>query len=252
MNLRHAMTETLWFLPLALQTAVISVILRRRLARAFPVFLTYTVVVVTRDVVLLFIPYATNLYSLVYWSGEGLAVLLGLGVIVEILEHFVRPFHFLKPALRGFWVLGGVASLAALGILFLAGGGTGTDRVLEYIVQLERALRFLQVSLLLVVLSLMRYLHLTWHEYAVGILAGFGIYAALDLAALEFRAHLHFLSDGGFVLVRPAAYNLAAIIWASYFLRRTREEPPPSLPDAHLDGWNATLTEYVDECSRRF
>jgi hypothetical protein len=252
MNLRHAITEILWLLPLALQTAVIGVILRRRLARAFPVFLTYTVVVVARDLVLLFIPYATNFYSLVYWSGEGLAVLLGLGVIVEILEQFVRPFHFLKPALRAIWILAGVASLAALGILFLAGGGTGADRVLEYIVQLERALRFLQVSLLLIVLSLMRYLHLAWHEYALGILVGFGIYAALDLVALEFRAHLHFLPDGGFVLVRPAAYNLAAIIWASHFFKRRREEPPPSLPNGHLDGLNATLTEYVDQCSRRF
>jgi hypothetical protein len=73
----------------------------------------------------------------------------------------------------------------------------------------------------------------------------------LDLAALEFRAHLHFLPDAGFALVRPAAYNLAAIIWASYFFCRRPAEPPAPLDDVHVDRWNATLTEYVDQCSRQ-
>ncbi len=252
MTLRHAITETLWLLPLALETAVVAVLFGRGLARAFPVFLTYLVVVVMRDVVLLFVPYNTRIYSLVYWSGEGLAVLLGFGVILEILQHFVRPFQFLKPAVRAIWILGGVAGFAALGILLLARGNTGPDRVLEYIEQLERALRFLQVSLLLLVLALMRYLHLTWQHYAVGILAGFGIYAGLDLAALELRAHLHILSNEAFVLIRPASYNLAAVIWASYFFAGRRQVPPRSLPDTRLDGWNEALTEYVDQCSRRF
>lgn len=252
MILRHTITQALWLVPLTLQIGIVAVMLWRELAKVFPVFFAYTVGVVLRDLVLLFIPYATNLYSLVYWSGEGLAVILGLGVILEIVQRLVRPFHFLKPVLTAIWILGGMATLMALAILAFSNSGTGADRVLESIVQLERALRFLQVSLLIVMITLMSRLKLTWHQYSVGIIAGFGIYAALDLAALEFRAHLHFLSNAGFVLLRPAAYNLGAIIWASYFLRPRAPKSPAPLPNAELAECNDALTDYLEQWYQRY
>ena len=79
--------------------------------------------------------------------------------------------------------------------------------------------RFLQVCLLIVAIGLMSRLGLTWRSYSLGIAAGFGVYAALDLVLLELRAHLHFLPDTAFVLMRSAAYNLGVAIWAFYFLR---------------------------------
>ena len=73
--------------------------------------------------------------------------------------------------------------------------------------------------MLMVAIALMSRLGLTWRDYSVGIAAGFGVYAALDLVLLELRAHLHVVSDAAFVLMRSAAYNLGVAIWAFYFLR---------------------------------
>ncbi len=61
----------------------------------------------------------------------------------------------------------------------------------EWIILTERSARFLQVCLLIVAIALMSRLGLTWQNYSVGIAAGFGVFAALDLALLELRAHLH-------------------------------------------------------------
>jgi hypothetical protein len=245
------LTKTLWIVPLILQGAITLVMLRRQLVRIFPVFFSYTVLVLSRDIILLFLRYPTNLYSLVYWCGEALAVLLGLGVVFEILKHVIPPYPFLGIVWKAVWIFGGIAAVTAVSLLVFSSGGSGTDRVLETIILLERAARFLQVCLLLAVLALMSRLGLTWHHYSLGIASGFGIYSAIDLLALEFRAHLHFVSDAAFVLIRPAAYNLAALIWAAYFLRAWWSTPVERLPASDLAEWNEAVTGYVDQWHRR-
>lgn len=252
MSFTNVIIRVLWYVPLTLQISILAVMLRRELARVFPVFFAYTLVVVLRELVLLFLSYNTNLYSLVYWSGEGMAVLLSLAVILEVLQFLIHPFQFLTPLLRATWILGAVATLAAIGMYMLSGGGTGADRVLESIVLAERAARVLQVFLLIIVIGLLSRLGLTWHRYSIGIVAGFGIYSGLDLAVLEFGVHLRSLANQGYVLLRPAAYNIAAVIWAMYFLRLGAEKPVLPLPSADLAGCNEVLTEYIQQCYRRY
>jgi hypothetical protein len=103
-----------------------------------------------------------------------------------------------------------------------------------------------------VVIALMSRLGLTWHHYLIGIVAGFGIYSALDLAVLELRAHLHFVTDAALVLLTSAAYNVAAIIWASYLLRPRRRESIEHLPETNLIELNEAVTEYVNQWYRRY
>ncbi|PYX45344.1 MAG: hypothetical protein DMG79_19530 [Acidobacteria bacterium] len=248
----HLLTQILWVVPLVFQLAIAAVMLRRRLTKIFPVFFSYTVLVLSRDIVLLFLPYPKSLYSLVYWCGEALAVLLGLGVIFETLRHLLPPYRFLRIVLKSVWILGALAAVTAMLMLVFSNGGTGEDRVLEAIILLERAARFLQVCLLVVMITLMSRLGLTWHQYSLGIVAGFGVYSALDLLALDFRAHLHFVSDNAFVLIRPAAYNLAAVIWAAYFLPSWSSIPLERLPKNDLREWNQAVTDYVDQWHRHY
>jgi hypothetical protein len=252
MTFTSPIVRVLWYLPLALQISILAAMLWRQLFKAFPVFFSYTLVVVLRDFVLLFLPYNKNLYSLVYWSGEGLVVLLSLAVILEVVQFLVRPFQFLVPVLRATWILGGVAALGAIALYMLSGGGAGADKVLESIALGERAARLLQVFLLIIVIALLSRLGLIWHQYSVGIVAGFGIYSGLDLAVLELGVRLHSLTNKRFVLLRPAAYNLAAIIWAVYFLRSLAEKPAVSLPNPDLAGCNQALTDYIQRCYRRY
>jgi len=244
-------SKTLWLVPLIIQVAIAVVMLRRKLVGIFPVFFAYTILVASREMVLAFLPYSGGSYFLVYWWGEALAVLLGLGVIFEILRQLFAPYPFSEFVLKLVWTLGGMAAVTALLMLVLSNGGPWAHRVQESIMLIERAARFLQVCLLIIVIGLMSRLGLTWHKYSLGIVAGFGIFSALDLAALELRSHLHFMTDDMFVLIRPAAYNLGAIIWAAYFLRSWSRTPVAYLPKTNLPEWNEAVTEYVDQWYRR-
>jgi len=249
MNTSHLATIILWIVPLALQAAIVAAMLYRKLAGRFPVFFAYTVLVPSRDIILLFLKYPGTSYALVYWVGEALALLLGLGVILEVAQRLFRPYPFLRFLLRVISVLAAVATPLVLVLLALTGGRA---EFFEAMVMLERAARFLQVCMLIVVLSLMSRVGLNWQNYAVGIAAGFGVYSALDLALLEFRAHLHLVSDSAFVLLRPAAYNLAAVIWAYYFLQSVRKRTVGQLPDVDLENWNSAVTGYINQWYRRY
>lgn len=251
MNFSRLLTSALWFLPLALQSAIAVSMLYRGLMWQFPFFFTYTVFVCARDLVLTSLSYGGNSYATVYWWGEAGAVLLALVVIFEIAFHLIGRYPFLRFILQALAVAGVVAGIAALAMLFWTQGPAGANLALDRIILAERSVRFLQACLLVLMLALMSRLGLTWRNYALGIAAGFGVHSALDLILLELRAHLHALPDNSFVLLRSTAYNLGVLIWAAYFLLPAGRPPVNRLPDNDLAQWNDELNQKVDKWYRR-
>jgi hypothetical protein len=250
MNFSRLVTSVLWFMPLAMQCVIALVILRRGLVGQFPFFFSYTVLLPARDATLYFLPESGDRYSSVFWWGDAAAILLSIGVIFEISWHFVRPYAFLRLFLRVLWIAAVIVAGAALAMLIWTRGLAGTDLLLEWIILTERSARFLQVCLLIVAIAMMSRLGLTWRLYSLGIAAGFGVYAALDLTLLELRA-LHLMSDATFVLLRSAAYNLGVAIWALYFLQPRSGNPVDRLPGTDLANWNDTVAQHVDKWYRR-
>jgi hypothetical protein len=251
MNSFHLLTSALWFLPLALQLAIAVSMLYRGLARQFPFFFTYNLTLPARDLILASLPYGGNLYSAVYWWGDGAAILLALVVIVEVAFHLVGRYPFLRFLFKVLLSIAAIAAVAALASLIWTRGPAGADIVLEWTIYIERSVRFLQVCLLILMLALMSRLGLSWRNYPLGIAAGFGLYAAFDLLLLELRAHLHALTDNSFVLLRSTAYNLGVLIWAAYFLLPLGEGPINRLPPHDLGQWNDELNQKVDKWYRR-
>lgn len=251
MSFSNLATPVLWILPVGLQSLIAFIMLRRRLAGQFPVFFIYNLLVPARDIALLFLPRMSDPYAAVYWWGEAATTVLEQGIIFENTWHFVRPYPFLRGFLKVLGVVGIFAAVVALAMLFRTHGPAGADRLLEWILLTERSARFLQVCMLVVAIAMMSRLGLSWRHYSLGITAGFGVYAALDLVLLELRAHLHVVSDDTFVLLRSAAYNLGVLIWTFYFVRPQGGNPVDRLPDTDLANWNDTLTEQVDKWYRR-
>jgi hypothetical protein len=245
------LTKILWLTPPFLQCLILFVMLRRKLVSSFPLFFIYTVVVVCRDFILLFLRKG-DLYFLIFWWGETLAILLGLAVISEIVTNILPKSPSLRFISNAVLIFGAIAAVAALLILVVAKPGEGSDSLLEVIVMGERSVRFLQCSLLIVLIALMSRLGLTWHQGSVGIAAGFGVYSSLALAGFELGGHLHMFSTAVLALVNSAAYNLAAVIWAFYILRPVRVTSVEHLPKADLADWNSAVTDYVNQWSRRY
>jgi hypothetical protein len=245
------LTKILWLTPIFLQTAIMFVMLRRRLIGSFPLFFSYTAVVVCREFILLFLRKG-HLYFLIYWWGETLAILVGLAVIFEILAHILPRSPSLRFVLRSVLIFSAIAAVAALLILVTDNSVGENDPLLRVLVMGERSVRFLQSSLLVVVIALMSRLGLSWRQESVGITAGFGIYSAIALLGFELGVHLHVISQLGLALTNSAAYNLATMIWAFYILLPARVTPVEHLPKTDLAEWNSAVTDYVNQWSRRY
>jgi hypothetical protein len=254
LSFHHLVTQILAFLPFILQGAIAFVMIRRKLISIFPFFFTYTAVIESTGLVLIFLPYNHRAYSLVYWASETLAILLGFAVIFEILRHILPLSPSLMVLLNVVIILAALAALIAVIILVWAKPAAQTDWLLNDIVLAERCLRFLQTSFLIVVIALMSALALTWHHRSLGILAGFGVYSAVALVVYEFGYHLHLMSTSAFLLLNSAGYNVAVLIWAFYILRPpTRPSTPlKHLEDAELAGWMNALSDDAVQWSQTY
>jgi hypothetical protein len=244
-------TYVFWALPVALQPLIAVAMFRRGLIRDFPVFFIYNVSIPARDTALYILRNSKNLYATVYWWGDAASIVLTLGIIVETSWHFIRPYPFLRFFLRVLWISAVIAGGGALAMLIWTKGPAGADVALEWILLSERSAKFLQVCLLIVAIAFMSRLGLSWRDYALGIAAGFGVYAALDLVLLELGGHLHVLNGDAFVLLRSAVYDLGVVIWAFYFLWPVSGNPVDRLPGTDLTSWNDELSQQVDKWYRR-
>lgn len=248
MNVRNILKIVLWVTPMALLGLIAIVMIRRRLVRVFPCFFTYSAYVLIRDVVLWFARRYESPYFWIYWGGEGISILLQLGVIYEVLWYLTGPYeHVRKLAAKVFKAVISIAAILAcfvFGWLAVAPGAP----IVEVIFVLERSARVAQVVVLITIIAFISRLGLTWHHYATGILLGSGI-AGLQLVPAELRGNnLHLISNETFAWLKPAIYNVAVVGWAGYFFAgRSRRVDLASLPETDLGRWEQALKEYLQE-----
>jgi hypothetical protein len=250
MTLLRVLIYALWLFPLVLQAAIAFGMIRRKLVKSFPVFFSYTVWVFSSAAGLLFVKSSGSLFQRLYSYEEGISVVLGFAVMFEVLRHILPPYSSPRLVMTFVWVLAGLFAVTAILIFVSAKPMTGNYAMYEVIVLAERSVRFLQASLLIVVIALMSVLGLTWHHESVGILIGFGVYSAVALVAFEFGV-LHWLNPIAFSMLNSAGYNFAALIWAFYILHPRRKKPVKRLPNADLADWNDALNNFVNHRTRR-
>jgi hypothetical protein len=250
MTLLNFVIYALWVFPLVVQAAIVFGMVRRKLVRSFPVFFTYTVWVLFAEAGLLVFHPTGKAYRWLYSCKEALAIVLGLAVLFDVLRHILPPYFSPRFVMNCVWILTGLFAVTALLMFVSAKPMTGNYATYEVIMLAERSVRFLQASLLIVVIGLMSVLGLTWQHEALGILLGFGVYSAAALVAFECGA-LHWMNPIAFSILNSAGYNVAVLIWAFYMLRPTRRKPTGRLPNVDLAEWNNALDNYVNQGSRR-
>jgi hypothetical protein len=247
MRVPQPITVALWIGPIVIQSIIVVVMLHRKLVGIFPVFFTYSVLVPAREILLFFVRNHLNLYSRIYFFSEAIVVTVSLGVIYEVIWHLIRPYSFLRRfAFRFFWIVAAVALALGLTMFLSSSRSVQASHRIEIIILAERSVRFLQACWLIVLVLLMSRLGLTWQYYAVGIATGFGVFSASYLALLELEAHLHLITYETLQLLNSTAYNVAAMIWALYFVpSRPRKVIVESLPSTEIARWNEMLSEYL-------
>jgi hypothetical protein len=234
----------LWIAPHALQIVIAIIMIRRKLFREFPMFLTYTIFQVVLEGTLFIldhIPAVTGYqYWAVYWVGSVISIALRFAVISEIFSQVFSNYPGLKELSHILFRWATVVLLLVAIAVALHAPDDGSVSFLAAAHVLDRAVGLMQSGLLLLLLVFSSYFGLSWRSFTYGIAMGLAIFSCVDLATEAIRTQ--FVAGYIFDLVTMATYHCCVMIWLVYLLvpetaRRTVKEPPEN----NLEQWNAEL-----------
>jgi hypothetical protein len=236
---------TLLQLPLAV------VVIGKRLWRSLPIFAAYSLTSALSLGILYGVGKAlpmSRAHFYTYCISEGIAMVLGFGVVYEVFGEILKPYDALKrvAAATGRWVLGG---LIVLGLVVLVAQPSGDKSPLASAVLItEEVSRIVEVGLLAFLFLFSRAFGLHWRQNIFGIALGLGVFAGVELAGLALRATLGPMANQGFNLARALSFNVSLLIWLGYIMAPERITSTAELPQrAQLEQWNQAIMELINQ-----
>jgi hypothetical protein len=218
----------LGLIPPVLQTCLAAMLLRRRIYRTFPFFVTYTLFAVCAETckltLLLLDKQNTLAYFYAYWGAEAVYAVLGFAAIHEVFRYVFENFT----SLGWFKLLLPTVALLMLGIsvlIPLVHRAVDTGPLEEGIFSLQIAVRCLQLGVFFLIFCLARFFDLDYRQYAFGIAAGFGIAAAGILLGTLVRTGLGLKFLIFFKYIPAVSYCLAVTVWLASFVRPEPDDP---------------------------
>lgn len=242
----YSAVQLLWFLTIALQTAVVVLLVRNRSREEFPFFFHYNLFLVLASVPLLFFyssSYPAYFYG--YWAVSAISAVLSFIVIHEIFRNAFKPYEALRDLAGIMFRWTALVLVLVAAILAVVDSGAGELMVMKIILSVERGILVMQAGMLLFLMLFSSRLGMTWKHHGFGISLGFGIYALAQLTVNSLRAQLGPSFDPTYSLLQSCFYALAVIIWVAYLIwpepaRVTAEAA--FAPKPVLDRWNEVLT----------
>lgn len=242
----------MWIAGTLLQGAVFVGMLLRNLHRQFPAFFIYTglqFAVSAAMFLVLRMPADTYFYA--YWAIEYLTIVLGFCVIREIFTSAIAEYEGIRRLCDMLFRWCGVMLVLVAAVVAGSDPAGPVQSGLQYFALVERSLRLMQVGLLLFIFLFAGYFRLGWKRHTFGFALGFGVFAAIHLAALSVRMFLGLEDYALIAVAKPLAYNMALVIWAGYVFvpaRMPRESDMP-LVKSDLDRWDAELSHLIRQQS---
>jgi len=214
--------KSLEYIPLVLLTALLGVLVARRVARTFPWFMAYVSFAVCADLARFIVHDRTVAYFYVYWCTDGVYALLGIAVMYEVFRNLLGNLTRLGWHRWIFFLMIAVSIIITVGRKATLPFGLH-NRTIALVILVEIAVRYLQVLMFVMLMILVPLVGLRWKQYASGIALGFGVYSTIALITttrLSVLGQVYFLSWGWISLV---SYSCTVLIWIWFF--STAEKP---------------------------
>ena len=243
----------LWIAPAVLQAGLAAMMIHRKLARRFPVFLLFTVYQVVLCAVLVTLDLMDSVsgsqYANAYIVGGVIGAALRFAVVYEI---FGEVFHA-YPALHEF---GGILFRWATAILMIVAvilvaytSGPDMDKLSMTFLIINRTVYIMQCGLLVLLVLLARFLRFSWTSYVMGITLGFGLFASVELGLSALRAQYGlYFAWKALPVVTAGTYHICVLLWVvtllvpEYSSRRTVPGPVQE-----LQHWNDALERVLHQ-----
>lgn len=236
----------LWIAPHVLQILVVVAMVRRGLAREFPVFLAYTVFQVLEEGTLFMLDHSAAVSGYQYWCaysvGMAIDATLRFAVIFEVFRSVFQNYPGLRHLCRLVFRGAIVVLLFAAVVVAARAPEIGLSAFLSRIHIMGLSVSVMQSGLLILLVGFSICFGLSWRSLAYGIAVGLGIFSTVYLATEAMRVWTGPVAGYAYDFVIMASYHCSVLVWLVYVLApetacRTVEE----LPQNSLEQWNAEL-----------
>jgi hypothetical protein len=256
MNLDTVMTW-IWLVGIGLQGALAAIVLRRKVWQKFPFFAVYFLA----NLALSCLSYLAAMihtywhtYFYLYWSGQCVMLILGLGVVVEIFTHLFTPYAALKKTAVAIF-RGAALLLLVCGAVVIFARPHGEKGLSDFFFVTEEVVRLVEVGLVAFLFVSAGLFGLHWRQSEFGIALGIGTYAIADLVMVSLRENFGVRSAYTLNIGIMLAFDVSLLIWmgclfspqrAGAYGKETLEEGQTGVPEkGQLEQWNKVLTELI-------
>jgi len=238
-----------WIISLgsvALQFAIMFLMIRRRLRTDFPMFFAYlgfnAAIVLVGLATYLF---AFRQYFYVYWTVNTLTMLASFAVLYEVFAILLKPFSAVVDLGKMLFFWAGLFVLLAAVLTAVVTAGPGPQKLVALAALCDRCMHLMQCGFLMLLLIFEKRLNFSWRSSGMIVGLGMGMNAALDLAVsygehLVPSAQLKWDMVSGFSLIAVLLFWVIAL-WTHQGAPKTVNSTPSRLI---LQRWNEALISY--------
>src|SRR5688500_12298361 len=235
-----------WLGGVVLLGALISAMIAKRQRTSFPWFFQYAIYQAAITL-LLFAVYhygSYPTYYFTYWTTAAIGTVFAFCVLHEIFTVGFKPYPSLQQLGSLLFRWGALVVLIFAGVMAVSSTASTVNAITDAILTLERSVRLMQCGMVLLLMFFSRHLGLNFRHRVLGIAAGFGTVAAVNLILASLRTGGWLTSDTAYSLIMTSVYAGAVISWTGFMLapepvrRPVLAEPMSAAWDSALSGLN--------------
>jgi len=218
-----------WIGSVIVEILVAAIMLKRNLARRFPIFFVSVAYDILRQVILAAIAFKSSLgYAYGYWIALPIEYVIAFGVMLEAFCYSLGADA--KIPAKTLRMMAAVAVfLVALAAFLVFHPDIPASNLRGLILTLDRSIDLLRCGVLLFMWAFAPKLGISWKHHVWGIVFGLGIYAGVGLAAAAIHAATGNLCGDWLARSTHYSYLGATVIWAVYLWRPEPQRGPLTL-----------------------
>ncbi len=225
-----------WLGSIVLQIVLIPVMLRQGMHRKFPVFFSYVVFDLSRELLVPLIAYLSPnqfAYFYSYWISIPIEYSLTFLVILEIFSYIFRSHIKYSPGTVRLLVILTLA-LFVLSVTLIVFPDIPINTLPGIILTANRSASLLVSGLLCFMWIFSKNLGLSFRHHVWGIVLGLGLYSSVILVAAAIHATTGKMCPGWITPLTHFAYLAATGIWTVYLWREEPQREPLTVEDLNV------------------